>query len=262
MPKMQRFNGSEQIEELIEILKSISIVDILEFEENYDEQFIALKYMYFHMADPKKFVSLVVVNALVCYQLSCTGEKYWWEFARHFAGGDVDIASLPEPFIDFILGSKCNRRLRNIKISRILRIWPLIVRYTDSIEWLIKNQWQFAKIIAQNLKTKLSSKTIVFMVKMLNYALRIVTNKRIVAPFEADIPLDSRIRRISKNLGIKEPLLFWREISGIVGIPCLHIDSLLWISSRLAREGYSHTNEKIERLVAYISRIFKLGRLN
>jgi len=255
MPKMQRFNDLEQMEELIKILKSISIVDIFEFEENYDEQFMAIKHMYFYMKDPKKFVSLVVVNALVCYQLNCTGEEYWWEFSHYFAGRDLSTRNVSELFIGFISKSRCNRRLRNIKIRRIRKIWPLIVRHINDIEWLVENQWQFAKIISDGLRTKLSSKTIVFMVKMLNYALRIVTNKRIVAPFEADIPLDSRIERISESLGIKNPLLFWREVSRIVGIPCLHIDSLLWISLRLIGEEHCHIDSKIGRLVAYISKI-------
>ncbi len=223
------------LNELIEKLKCFTVDDTLHFEEMFDEQFHALKYLHSKSINDAVFLSLVVLNALISYQLSCSGERYWWEFARYFSNmKNIQFENIPEVFIEFLSKTTCGRRLRSQKISRIRRAWNVVKQYATRIDWLIKNQKTFSLKLARALNSAASAKTIVFSVKMLNYALRIVTKRKIISPMSVDIPLDSRIRTISKVLGVENSLEFWRMTSRRLGIPPLHLDSLLWIGFRLA----------------------------
>jgi len=223
--------------ELIDVLSRFTVDDVLHFEEMYDEQFHALRYLYSKSTNNDVFIALVLMNSTVSYQLSCSGERWWWEFARYFSDiKSISLEKLPEKFAMFLSESRCGGRLRQQKLSRIRRAWSLIRLYAQRLEWLIKNQKTFTIKLARTLNASVSAKTIVFTAKMLNYALRIVTKQRIVAPMELDIPLDSRIRAISKALCIEDPLTFWRELSRKLRIPPLHLDSLLWVGFRLAED--------------------------
>ena len=75
---------------LINLLKRLRIEDIKKLEENFDEQFVALKYLYKNIVDKESFPVLVILNSLVSYQLNTTGEKYWWEFSRYFSKRRVE----------------------------------------------------------------------------------------------------------------------------------------------------------------------------
>lgn len=220
---------------LTEKLQGFTIEKVLRFEEIYDEQFHALKYLYEKLGNKVIFLGLVVLNALVSYRLNCVAERYWWEFARYFSMvKNISLENLPDYFIEFLNKSTCGSRLREQKILRVKRSQDVIRRRINQINWLLKNQRTFMLELSEALNTKPSSKTIVFAIKMLNYALRIITGQKIVAPMSIDIPLDSRIIKISRVLKIKNPLEFWRRLSRKLGIPPLHLDSLLWIGLRIA----------------------------
>lgn len=223
------------LNKLIEKLQGFTIESVLNFEETFDEQFHALKYLHEKLASEKVFLGLVILNALVSYQLNCTAERYWWEFARYFSTTkNHNLEKLPEIFIEFLNRTECGSRLKTQKILRAKRAWKAIVKRINDVDWLLHNQRTFMLELSEALNSKPSSKTIVFAMKMLNYALRITTGRRIVAPMSIDIPLDSRILKISKALGIENPLEFWRKLSRRLEIPPPHLDSLLWIGLRIA----------------------------
>jgi len=78
------------------------------------------------------------------------------------------------------------------------------------------------------MKQDKNAKTIVFSVKMFGYAMRIYMRKFIPYPFDIAIPVDSRIKKITAKFTEQDPLSFWYVIAKEVGIPPLHIDSIIW----------------------------------
>lgn len=240
------------LHEVVNVLKEFTLDEVLEFEEKYDPQFLALKRLYNRIRESDIFVALVCLNALVCYQLNCRGEEYWWEFSDFFVSNKLCCSQILKSILDFLQQSKCNRRLLSQKVRRVKKAYVVVRRYSSKIDWLIENQARFAERISGMLNTRKNAKTIVFTIKMLNYSLRIITNKKIVAPFELDIPLDNRIKRISDGLGIKSPIDFWRRVSRIINIPPLHIDSLLWLSYRMKDMKNSFCDQKIDRLLRFL----------
>jgi DNA-(apurinic or apyrimidinic site) lyase len=66
---------------LIEILGKYTLEDIIELEQN-DRQFIAIKNLFENLKNKSYFLSLIITNALLSYQLSSSGEDYWEEFCQ------------------------------------------------------------------------------------------------------------------------------------------------------------------------------------
>lgn len=212
-------------QELISFLKKVNREKIKEIEEN-DAQFKALKNLYnrFKSIDnvEEKFLTFTIVNALISYQLSGTGEQYWQEFSQK-----IDLnKNVEEGFLELLKICKYNKRIQSSKIKRINKVKDLKVdlRFYSKDGFLeLKNE----------LEKRLSKgKTINFAVKMYGYCCRILTNTFIPFPYEIEIPLDSRIIKFSKRIrnfeNKKEIVEFWNKISKEVNIAPLHLDSLLW----------------------------------
>lgn len=214
---------------LIDILKEFDIEEILEFEEKYDKQFIALKKLYQKIRDRNLFLKLVLLNAINSYQLTMKGEQFWMKFSEYFS--NKSNIKLPEDYIEFL--KKYNKRYLQTKIKRALKLWNAIkdLDLTKFCEDLLKLRDFLSKVMNQGK----DAKTIVFAVKMFGYACRIIKDQRIVFPKEIFIPLDSRLKKISDK---KE---FWIRVSEETGIPLLHVDSLIWITLGLS-------DKEIERI--------------
>jgi len=211
--------------DLIDILSKFSIEEILYFEENYDLQYIYLRFLYKNIKDQDLFLKLIVINSLLAFQLSYKGEKFWKIFSLYFSKHNDDIYNNFLSFIDLY-----NRRYKEIKIKRLNRIYNWIkdkdlLIYKDD---LVKFNSEIAKVMGQNIYDK----TIVFSTKIYGYGLRIIGYK-IIFPFEIFIPIDNRIGKISKDKN------YWIKLSKEINIPLLHIDSLIWITMGL-------NNDKIE----------------
>jgi DNA-(apurinic or apyrimidinic site) lyase len=224
-------------EELGTILKRFG-VELVEVFERKDPQYKALEELYNELRECNSLALLTVLNSIVSYQLSATGEEYWWEFARYkeFSSGVGDPEDLWRRFRNFLLSSRGNVASREIKIERLERIRrtqfhiELYVRYIE----YIKNLDLLVSRLAEVLRQNIYDKTIVFSTKIYGYGLRIIGYK-IIFPFEIFIPIDNRIGKISKDKN------YWIGLSKRVNIPLLHIDSLIWITMGL-------TNNKIERI--------------
>ena len=243
--------------ELILVLREFSLEDVLNFEEKYDEQYKAIKHLV-HFQDNKELVNIIVLlNSLVSYQLNCFGEDYWWEFSKYFSR--ITITSPIDDMISFLRNSNCNKRLLSTKISKLKKARIIVEILRDKTKEYAENLLSLWRIIYTSLGMKKEAKTVVFSIKMFNYSTRITFNKRFIIPFEIPIPLDSRILKITRALGIKSnEIEFWHNIAREVNIPPLHIDSLLWVSFRFIKEIKNVDDERVSRLMHLIKKFFSL----
>lgn len=202
-------------------LKKIKIEDVLEIEEKFDEQYRALEHLFSDLRDIESFFRLSILNALNSFQLSIKGEEYWWKFSEYFSKRRPK--NIIEDFKEFL--GRYNKRLLKTKIIRVERARDFILSLSlKRIKLFGKNLIRFLDEISKVMNQRRSDKTIVFSVKIFGYCYRICFKDKIIFPFEIDIPLDSRIKKINNSLD------FWRRISKEVGIPPLHLDSIFWVT--------------------------------
>ncbi len=225
---------------LVGLLRKLSIEDIRKIEEKFDKQFKALKNLYENTRDENSFPLLVVLNALVSYQLNVTGELYWWEFAKYFSNREIgdEIGAMKH----FLRSSKGNKRFINMKIRRLEKIAGYKNFIKENYKNFYENMVSFRDFLSKIMKQDKNAKTIVFAVKMFGYAMRIYTKKFIPYPFEIAIPLDVRIKKITEKFTTGEPAEFWFSVAKKVKIPPLHIDSVLW-------NLYKNDSEKLKTLL-------------
>ena len=84
------------VAELLKLLKSFTEEEI-KLLESKDRQYRALKKLFSAVREPELFLKLVVINALLSYQLQMKGEDYWETFSRFFSENPN-----PENFEEFL----------------------------------------------------------------------------------------------------------------------------------------------------------------
>ncbi|MDK2854156.1 MAG: DNA-(apurinic or apyrimidinic site) lyase [Thermococcaceae archaeon] len=184
--------------------------------------------LYKNLNDDELFLKLVIANSIVSYQLSAKGEKWWWEFSEYFSKNPPEGGIL-KAYSEFLPRSKTNRRLIPPKLSRLKKLEPFLSSLTiEDLKSYYQNMVRLRDHLAKVLNSREDAKTIVFAVKMFGYASRIAFKEFIPYPMEIDIPKDFRIESYTKRFTSEDPVKFWREISKEVGVPPLHIDSILW----------------------------------
>ena len=104
------------------ILKELGIESAKTIEENVDLQYHYLENLQKTLNNDELFLKLVIINAIVSYQLSTTGENWWKEFSEYNWNNSHNDNDLFEEYILFLSNSKGNKRLNNIKIKRINKI--------------------------------------------------------------------------------------------------------------------------------------------
>ncbi len=211
----------DKINELVRELKDKNIKTI----ENNDPQFLALKKLSFRVSS-EFLVKSSIANALITYQLSGKGEDYWQEFADGIEEGD-----LYKSIIKFLENSKNNRRLLNEKKKRLKKA----IEYIDGVK-IADGCLEIWNKIAKMGKEK---KTTVFAVKIFGYVKRIINERFCYYPMEIPLPIDSRIKIISKRFVVGDDKCiqkFWQEIAELSNIPPLHIDSILWLGKLHIKE--------------------------
>ena len=218
---------NDKINRLKYIIRSLGIESARLIEENIDLQYIHLKNLKERLNNDELFLKLIILNALVSYQLSTTGENWWREFSE-YPWEDTSDNILKE-YITFLSNSKGNRRFLEGKIRRIYRLkYFLSTLSLRRFENYYNNMENFRYSITKTLNTKSSSKTVVFTVKIFGYGCRMVFSRFISYPFTIEIPKDSRIERYTAKFTEGDVLKFWSKIALDSGVPPLHIDSLLW----------------------------------
>lgn len=246
---------NDLIAELVEVLQKFDIKEVFLIESNYDPQYAALAYLYSRMSKWEDYLLIIILNAVISYQLTGTGEQYWWEFAQYFSMNNVK-KNIINSLIEFLNSSKFNARLRGVKIGRLLKLRNFssnfhlkVINYIDSPIILVRD-------LARDLNSIEKAKTIVFAVKMFHYGCRIASLTSRPLPYNIPIPVDSRIRYISNKLGIKKNIQeFWSWIARKVKIPPLHLDSLVWVSLGYIKRAERINNIKLRELVNVLKKI-------
>jgi len=217
-----------KIRRLNEILKELGVECARIIEEKVDLQFSALENLHKRLRNNETFIKLVIANALVSYQLTATGEEWWWEFSEYFSRNPPE-SSIKDAYAEFLPNSKTNRRLIRGKLKRLEKAEPFLQELTlRDLERYYKDMSRFRCELADVLGSKKTAKTIVFSVKMFGYACRIAFGYFIPYPMEIEIPDDVRINAYTKRFTNAPPVIFWNEVANEVNIPPLHIDSILW----------------------------------
>ncbi len=229
--------------DLDKFISNYSLGDILYLEEFWDLQYIALKDSWTKLTksrqmsnyDESLFISLVIINSLLSYQLSWKWEDRWKEFWEYVFSNFDKFDNILE-YKNFLANSKNNRRLLNMKLKRFDKIIWFFENYKkiDDYIFFYDNMELLNKELAKYLKQKLDAKTVVFAVKMFWYACRVVLEKTNTYPYSIKIPLDSRIKKIYElnnkwKYSDNEVLNYFDKLSQKYNIPPLHMDTLLWV---------------------------------
>ncbi|MDK2790054.1 MAG: DNA-(apurinic or apyrimidinic site) lyase [Methanothermococcus sp.] len=257
---------TKKIEELKSILKELKIECARKIEEKVDLQYASLENLHRNLENDEIFIKLVIINALVSYQLSTTGESWWNEFSEYWSNEVRNTADkstdIFENYKDFIVNSKGNKRLLGAKLKRIEKIKPFLEKLTlEDLRKYYENMSSFRDDLVSTLKTKKDAKTVVFAVKMFGYASRIVFNEFIPYPMEIEIPKDSRIEKYTKRYTEEDPIKFWNRIALETNIPPLHIDSIIWPVLGKSKEVRERLKEYFENetFIQKLKLIFKLS---
>ncbi len=222
------------MEKLITALKEFTEKDITEIEEN-DRQFKAIKKLYEKFkGKEEEFYKLVVINALMSYQLQMKGEEYWENFAAFFSDGKGI-----EDFEKFL--KRFNKRFLTAKLKRLKKAINCVSQV--KVEQ-VRNANRLVEKLAKCMRQKKDSKTIVFAAKMMNYAVRIAEGKELTGLEKIAIPLDSRIKKVSGNKD------FWEKLSEKTGIPQIKLDAVFWIC-----QNEEHLKSLPKNLVAKLREI-------
>ena len=250
-------------EKLKELLSELGVACAREVEERLDLQYHALYSLYRSWRLPfELLLKLVVVNSLVTYQLSTTGERWWMEFSERLR--DLQDALNDNPmrtFERFLLSSRGNRRLIPPKLKRAYKAWDALKGLNmHELKRLYEDMLSLRDLLSDALKTSKTSKTIVFSVKMYGYIAREVLKRFVPYPFEIGVPLDSRLLRLSKSIWGREDKGFlierWDRLARSSNVPPLHLDSLIWVGLRRGRislEGLSEScRSKYELLLRFL----------
>ena len=233
------------MENLLKVLKKFSKEDI-ERLESFDRQYRALEKLYRETKVPEIFLKLVVINALMSYQLQMKGEKYWETFSEFFSE-NPEI----ERFKEFI--KTFNRRFLNAKLKRLDKVIKCVEKLflNYSLVDIGKDLTILVKELSECLNQKTDSKTVVFAAKMFMYGYRIAFGENPEKLGEIAIPIDSRLSKISSDKN------FWKELSEKSGIPQIRLDAVLWIPTGMEE---SSLKELPEELKLKVGRVIKLVR--
>lgn len=216
-------------------LEKISVLskNFIEIEES-DSQYISLKNLYFNIKNKDFYLSLILANSIICYQLSSTWEKYWDEFSIYFS--NIEIKNIDDLILNieiFIKQSKWNKRFIDTKIKRLNKLNTFLKIFLKLEMYYYENMNILCDDLAKSLNQKITAKTIVFWIKMFWYGSRIKFNKIINFPFDIFIPIDSRLTKIYELYNKDEAIKieeFYLTLSKKLNIPLLHLDAVIWVN--------------------------------
>lgn len=233
---------------MIPLEKFLSEYDIKKTKEleHQDPQFLALENCWWNIKNKNEnlFLCLVIQCALVSYQIAWSGELRRTEFWEKVQNERDILKNMRDNnqlntdwWFDFLKTSKNNKRIYNIKKSRIEKFNRILDIEKDFFSYY-NNLEELNKILAKIMNTQLYSKTIVFAIKMFGYACSIISWKDIYYPMSINIPVDSRLKKIYKLNENKDPIneleicdYFW-NLSKKFQIPPLDLDAILWLDYR------------------------------
>lgn len=227
------------MQKLLNYFQNYTLEDIILAEES-DSQFQVLQKS-FPSIDEKAFVVWVVTNAIICYQLSSSGEAYWQEVAEFLkysypknSQTHLSAEKMIQNFLEFLPKSTGNKRLVNMKTKRLQKFQAFLDIFIEKPEYFYHHQDEFMQTLSKVMKQKMGAKTIVFSLKMFLYAGRIAYNQTILADKKYPLPIDSRLTKIYLAHNTKKSLKierFYEILCKKLGFPAIHFDAILWIKA-------------------------------
>jgi len=241
-------------------ISKFSLDDIINLESR-DLQFLSLQNARKNISlkstdkaiDKNLFLFLILQNWLVSYQIAWSWENRREEFSQKIVQDRDKISknliknkNNIDRRYDFLTTSKYNKRIYNIKKSRLVRFNKILenierkdqnifLNYYQDMNWLLEK-------ISEIMARPSDSKTITFTIKMFGYWSRIVFEKIISYPHNIKIPIDSRLKKIYEintgkklrnNVEDKKLIIkYFADISKKYKISPLHLDSILRIDYR------------------------------
>ncbi len=235
----------EKLDRLINILKKFTRKDIEELEK-LDRQYKALEKLYKNLKDDKKFFKLVLINALMSYQLQMKGEDYWEIFSQFFSKNqNIDFF---EKFLTIY-----NKRFLNAKLKRLKKVIYCVENLfnSHSIENFEKNLYILVKKLSTCLSQRENAKTITFAAKMFMYAYKIVYKRKPKGLENIFIPLDIRLSKISKNKN------FWIKLFKYINFSPIELDVILWVPQNLDRKTLNNLNKELKNKIMDLNYFFR-----
>lgn len=219
------------MKELYNKLKQYSISDAIRIEES-DRQYIALKNLSKNIQNRDTYLSLILANAIICYQLSWKWENYWEEFSEYFSNIDFEENELLEVLWIFIKQSKNNKRFIDTKIKRLEKLKPFLDIFLWKEEEYYNDMEKLRDSLTKTMKQKKDAKTIVFAVKMFSYWARNIYNKVNYFPENINVPVDSRLIALFEKYkwGYEDINKFYFDLSKKLDISELHLDAIVWVN--------------------------------
>lgn len=242
-------------------ISKFSIQDIIEIESK-DLQFIALqkarnkiksKTTKDKIINQNLFLFLIIQNWIISYQIAWSWEKWREEFSEKIIKERDKISDLLinnknniERRYNFLTTSKYNKRIYNIKKSRLIKLNKFLDNMDRNDKNIFENHYKdmewLLTTISEIMNRPKDSKTLTFTIKMFWYWSRIVFDNIIYYPHTINIPIDSRLKKIyetnlSKKIWNKKSDLilikkFFSQLSKKHNIAPLHLDSILRIKYR------------------------------
>ncbi len=230
-----------------------------------DPQYRALLELY-RNTGLKYLVAVVsIANSLISYQLTGKGEDYWMEICRYFSlkkneykDSKIDLDTVFKLFKEFLESiTRYNRFQVATKISRLKKFFSSSLpkkMYSDPCMYS-NDQYNLIRTLSSIMGQDIYAKTVVFAAKMYYYASDIIGCNPLADP-RVPMPVDRRIATVSLLSGLIKPcnlryfgnlrtivyklmskykkllVKAWFSIASESNIPCIFLDTIIWITAR------------------------------
>ena len=236
-------------EHIYSFVASHNIDDII-YIESQDPQFLAISHTYHKIkseyidnikSNDILFLDLVTKISLITYQIGGTWEDWWNDVMNYIYQNwsKINLEKINDTAWrnELLQNTKYNRRLKNMKLARLSKIWNLRDIFDDIQDYktAYEDMYIYHTKIIDKIWAKSTAKTPLFATKMFGYICRVIFGKLVVYPDWLSIPIDSRLTQIYNHIhniqekNDKDILVFFDDIAQKNHISSLHLDSLLWL---------------------------------
>ncbi|MCS7128549.1 MAG: N-glycosylase/DNA lyase [Sulfolobales archaeon] len=229
-----------------------------------DAQYRAIRKLYDSTCSKWLTTLVAVSNALISYRLSGFGEDYWAEVASFFSERRISgVSELIEEYKYFLENfSKYNRigvKFKEARLEKFLRS-SIALKLCENPCIYAANQGGLVKELSYVMKQDVIDKTIAFAGKMYYYAASIICPSASPDP-GVPMPIDGRVAYVSLISGLVKPIKdnvplvrhralilgkykevavnAWRRVSEISHVPCIIIDTVVWLLVRTLKSSHS-----------------------
>lgn len=190
------------------------------------------------------FLSLSLQNAMICYQISWSGEQYREEFSQNinkefellfllYSTNQNNLSRRKNIFQT----SKHNKRLHNIKYKKLEKMQTFFYQKNEFLNYSQDLKSLYDKLLTF-VSSKQNNKTPAMSCKIFWYAytaIQWIKKQSQIFPNDVPLPYDSRLKKIyeknfpSEKANTNQIKQYYQNLSIKYDIPPLHLDSLLRI---------------------------------